>query len=391
LRPGDPTDLSFPTVDTGALRSVSNWLSTVSMEFLVDHLQFDSTVGMVDQGHGGWKGAARDAWDTAGQQGSRDLNTTYTGLEDASQALSTLADSVDAAKMRYDAAYSLMRQAQAAQQAAQQQAQQGQTPATLPPFDVATYRNQVIQAQTDAFDAGTTASTAIMNAAGLAAGLGQFAGGDPIRPPDLGQYPPDATYFVLLFGSVTNEGPQWQQFQEAVLKALGLKPNTQNFKVQITKQLGTRPESVDGNQVTEVKMVQYQDLDDQMLAEIQLADEMGVPYVLVVAQGTKVSAPLQQAIANARFGGEVVRMNPDGTFTDLAGNPVVKSDLGGFQYSGDPPADAGQGAGTLNHPTGIQNDEVVDPNLAPEGGDPAVPDVPDPNLPDVPDIPDIIP
>jgi hypothetical protein len=379
--PTEPVDLSFPNVDTGALRSVSNWLSSTSMDFFVDHLGFDSTVSLVDAGHAGWKGAARDAWDGAGKRGSGDLNTTATALQDAAGALSTLADDVDAARRRYDHAYSLMQQAQAAANAPDPR------PGRTPPLDAGAYRQQVLQAQTDAFTAGSQAATKISAAAGLAAGVGRFAGQDPIRPPDLGQYPPDAGWFTILFGSVRGEEPDWKQFQDEVLARLGLKPNNQSFKVDITKQLGTRPESVDGGQVTEVKLVKYQDLDDQMLAQLKLAESLQEPYVLVVGPDTKVSAPLQQAVGGARYGGEIVRMNSDGSFTDLAGNSVVQSSGPGFQYPGTPPPGAGEGDGTLNHPSGIQNDEVVDPALAPEGGDPQVPELPgDPELPDIPEI-----
>jgi hypothetical protein len=85
---------------------------------------------------------------------------------------------------------------------------------------------------------------------------------------------------------------------------------------------------------------------------------------LVVGRNTRVSAGLQAQIRAHPYGGEIVRMQADGTFTTLDGRPVERVDSGGWRYRDPDDRDqggsdsGGDGGGGLNHPEGQEEDRI---------------------------------
>jgi len=65
--PGGGGGLSFPNVDTGALRGTASWFGTASAICQADGSDLRATLASVGESHGGWTGAARQAWDGAGR------------------------------------------------------------------------------------------------------------------------------------------------------------------------------------------------------------------------------------------------------------------------------------------------------------------------------------
>lgn len=388
----DPPSLSFPAVDTGALRSVSSWFGIRSSVLAGDAADLSATLDSVGGARGGWRGAARIAWNASGALGVDDLRTASDAFSRVSQILSSLANQVDQARSRYQAAMGRMDQAIMEADSAQSilddpsslmnpdgpvgrqvlaQQQQRLTDA-LGAIDAG--RAEAMAAQSEAFDAGSRAASALSDAAAMAAGIGTFAGQHPAAPRVAGaEAPPDAPFLTLLFGSVGDNYLSGRAFQTAVMRALGLNENFQTFQGYVgNNQIGTKPDSMGKGEVWEFKGVRYQHLSSQIKAEMSVAAARGQPFELVIGSNTKVSPELIEAVHNHPYGGEIVRMQKDGSFTDMNGNKVERAEGGGWKYPDDDdwPPGAGAGGGSLNHPAGFEADTEPAPEGEGGGGTP---------------------
>jgi hypothetical protein len=233
-------------------------------------------------------------------------------------------------------------------------------------------RSEAQAAQAEAVNAGFRASSALSDVAAMAAGLGAFAGQHPAAPRVAGaEAPPDAPFLTLLFGSVGDNYLSGRAFQSAVMRALGLGENFQTFQGTVgNNQVGTKPDSMGKGEVWEFKGVRYQHLSSQIKAEMSVAVSRGQPFELVIGSSTKVSPELVEAVHNHPYGGEIVRMQKDGSFTDMKGNKVERAEGGGWKYPDDDewPPGAGAGGGSLSHPAGFAADTEPAPEGDGEGG-----------------------
>jgi len=381
----DPQTLAFPNVDSGALRSVSSWFGIRSSVLAGDAADLSATLDSVGRARGGWIGAARTAWNASGVVGVADLRTASDAFSRVSQILSSLANQVDQARSRYQAAIGRMDQAMMEVVSAQsilgdplslmnpdgpagRQALEQQQQRLTDAFDaIDAARSEALAAQADAIDAGFRASSALSDAAAMAAGVGTFAGQHPSAPRVAGaEAPPDAPFLTLLFGSVSDNYLSGRAFQTAVMRALGLNENFQTFQGYVgNNPIGTKPDSMGQGEVWEFKGVRYQHLSSQIKAEMAVAAGRGQPFELVIQANTKVSQELIEAVNNHPYGGEIVRMQKDGSFTDMNGNKIERAEGGGWKYPDDDewPPGAGAGGGSLNHPAGFE----ADTEEAPEG------------------------
>jgi restriction endonuclease fold toxin 7 of polymorphic toxin system len=391
----DPVSLAFPTVDTGALRSAASWFGITSSNFSGNASDLSATLRSVGSAHGGWIGAARTAWDASGVRGVADLRTASDAFSRASQILGTLASQVDQARARYEAAMGRMEQAQGEADSAQSildnpdslinpegpvgqralaQQQQRLTDAV---GTMNAARAEALEAQADAINAGSRAASALSDVAALAAGVGTFAGYSPAGAAVQGaEAPPDYPFLVLLLGSVGDNYLSGRAFQEAVMQALGLRENFQTFQAFVgARQVGVKPDSLGEGEVWEFKGVVYQYRSSQVLGQLATAAARGEPYELVIGPNTKLSDPVIKAVRAHPYGGEIVRMQEDGSFTDVAGNKVERAEGegNGWKYPDDDdlPPTAGAGGGTLNHPQGFEADTEEQPEGEGEGGDPS--------------------
>jgi hypothetical protein len=166
-----------------------------------------------------------------------------------------------------------------------------------------------------------------------------------------------------------------------------LKENTENFKVWTRlsngtyRWVGTRPDSTgtpaDGDDdgvsavIVEIKNTGYQHLSTQIRAEMQLAENEGVPFQLIVPPGARLSSQLEDRLdlLSGTQGGvpPVIFSQGDGVGTDPDGqeytaNPVTHQ-WEPVEPGNNPPSDGGSTAG----PSG-GDDGGNDPDPDPEPG-----------------------
>lgn len=398
IAPAPGATSTFPDVDSGALRTGAGSLASAASA-LGDQRR---SVATVTGGIGGeWKGAARESWNGAGTAAVSDLSRAADGIRRGVTALQRLADEVDSCRARYDAAMGRLATAKGdAAGALADLALEVPSPGNAGPFyqgaqdqlDAARVAIGAAQADAEAaiidvFAAGRRCGTALSDAAGLASGFGEFAGGSPAGASGAGGEPaPDMQFLTLLLGSVTGNRTAGREFQLQVLRALGIDENTQTLQGYAGGGYrGTIPDGLEDGEMFEVKGVIYQYRSSQIIRQLDAAAASERGYTLVVGPRTKVSPELQEAIREHPYGGEIVRGQADGSFTDLDGNPVEKDESGGWRYPGDddewPPGAGGTG-GSLNHPGGYGADTAPAPEgEGGEGGDGVVPIVPMPDLP----------
>lgn len=400
MTPSDPGgDLTFPNVQASVLRDGASTISSAAGA-LADA---GRSVSAVSGGVGGeWSGAAREAWNGTGVAAAGDLSSAAEGLRRGVTALQNLADEVDSCRARYDAAMGRLATAEADQATAMAkiaiapvslgagpdplQGVQDQLSAATSAVSAA--RADAEAAIIDVYAAGRRCGGALSDAAGAADGLGGFAGSAPAGPSGAGGEPaPDLPFLTLLLGSVTGNRTAGREFQSEVLRRLGLDENLRSLQgFAGGSYRATIPDGLSDKEMFEVKGVLYQYRSSQIVRQLDAAAASERGYTLVIGPRTKVSPELQQAIREHPYGGEIVRSNGQGGFTDLDGNPVEKDENGGWRYPGDddewPPGAGGTG-GSLNHPGGFEADTAPAPEgeSGGGGGDGTVPIVPVPDVP----------
>jgi hypothetical protein len=386
--------LTFPNVDTGALRSTASWFGTASAICQSDSSDLRAALESVGDHHGGWTGQARQAWNGAGARGVADLSRAADAMNQVSTTLTTLATTIDECRSRYRTAFDRMTtantEAASAQSAMDNYVPHGNGAAVKQFFDQQSSKladaqavaggaqGEVTKAIADALAAGQRAAAALSGIAGMAAGIGNFAGTTPVGSAGSGgEAPPDMNFLVLLLGSVTGNYSSGRAFEIRALQALGFPKNTELVNGRI-------PDGLSNGEMIEVKGVIYQYRSSQIEDEVAGANARGEPFELIVGPRTRVSGSLQEFIAqDAQYGGEIVRLQPDGSFTDYAGNPVVRAPNGGFMYQGPAP----KGDGTLNNPRGLPPPEEVPAGTGAGTGDEVPPGEVPPEEPEVPEIP----
>ncbi|TMC13426.1 MAG: hypothetical protein E6J41_00555 [Chloroflexi bacterium] len=376
--PGGGGGLSFPNVDTGALRGTASWFGTASAICQADGSDLRATLASVGESHA---------------QGVADLNRAGDALNQVSTTLITLANTIDDCRSRFHSAMDRMNTANtdaaAAQSAMDNYVPHGNGAAVSQFFDQQQTKLQDAQATAgvaqgdaaraiaDALAAGQRAASALSGIAGMAGGIGNFAGTTPAGPAgSRGEAPPDTGFLVLLLGSVRDNQDAGAAFERFVLKLFGLTKNTEMVNGSIPDYMGGR-----GGQMIEIKGVAYQYNSSQIQNEMAAAAENEQSFTLIIGPKTRVSAPLRQAIEEHPYGGEIVRAQSDGTVTDYAGNPVTEAPNGGFMYTGKVP----EGKGTLNNPRGFPPPEEVPPS----GGGAGSGDLPPGETPEEPEVPEL--
>lgn len=209
--------------------------------------------------------------------------------------------------------------------------------------------------------------------------MGTFAGftNDPggARPLE----GPEESFLVMLFGSITDNYLSGKSFEDQIRSELGLKKNTETVEGIVNgRAVRTIPDAMAKGEMYELKSSIYVYRSSQLLAQLSAARSTSDGYTLVVGRNTRVSAPLQRAIQRHRFGGEIVRAQKDGTYTDLGGRTVEKVESGGWRYKdgddeggGDSGGSGGSGVGWLNHSMGQEaarvpvKEYLKNPNIVP--------------------------
>lgn len=391
--PFDPSS-GFPPIDTGTLRGVVGFLNDGSGKLAAQATALTSAVGSVRAGGSVWQGDAATTWESAGQERSSWYSQAGSAWSQIAGVLSAFADQVDAARTRY------VRANQAAFESSQL-AGRLQVLATAqagPPDPQLTARAQ--WANQDAQDSVTNANVALTNVTDavqstarqltpLVAEAQAFCQ-HPLTPGSRGgSLAPSAPWLTLLFGSVVGNRVSGRAFQDQVLKDLGINENTTSFQVRLPDgtEYTTIPDAAGDTVIIEVKGVGYLSNSAQIRAEIRLAETSGRTPDLVVQPRTQVSRPLMQEIEQAngtirvRLGDNVYR-----DYKDQGDNPTLyRGDgKGGYQQieeqapQGEPTVPDSSGVPVPEGATGQGSGSTggTDMPVAPEGGDPVLPEEP---------------
>jgi Restriction endonuclease fold toxin 7 len=364
----------FPAFDAGAVRGVAGWMSSTAGTLRSVGTELGEILGGPD-----WSGDAHDHWVAQGEAGAGQFPTAGDAFGDAADALTTLAGEVEDQKEAFDLAYDNYFSALATMSGAQSSLA-NYVPHGSPDIiegDMRRLQQRIDDAQADAdrylaqawdavdaaLAAGRRASETLGTAADAATGVGGWAGF--IAGPYGSSSPtdgPEFSFLVMLFGSIAANYAAGRAFQVDGMNRLGLTENFESFVQRVSgRSVRTIPDAFGNGEMFEFKNSLYVYRSSQIRAQIAQAQQTGQGYTLVVGRNTRVAATLQAQIRAHPYGGEIVRMQADGSFTTLDGRPVERVDSGGWRYRDPDDGDGGDsdsGNGGLNHPEGQEEDRI---------------------------------
>jgi hypothetical protein len=337
----------WPQIDMASLCEAASCLGGQSKVVT----QAASTLSSARNGVSSWSGPAAAAWQETTKTGLSGLDDVSERLGSASRILNRLFDRITDLQTQYQKAVEAELAARQKLKPAAHGVQPtpAQTVGSLAWLLIDGDRLDAIRAEQSAVDnvhdAAHAASTQLSR---LCEGLPA-----PMRLGHVGAPPgPSGPFITMLFGSIVGANRiSGLQFQDEVLRLLGLRENMANFQGLVGSK-GFRPDSLGGDDddlpvvVIEVKNALSVSRIAQILNEIALAESKGVPFTLVVNGVTKLSGPLVRALeaAAANQGSPSwYRYWGGGRVTDGASGDPVRPDptTHGFTPSrpqpGDPP------------------------------------------------------
>jgi hypothetical protein len=360
--------IPWPSIDLAALWEAGNTLSSQAQTVSGVASDLAGAPGRV----GSWSGGAADAWHANVKQALSGVDEVSQRLGQAGRAVTGLYNTIQGLQTNYINAVEA-EQAAGASLTATHANSHGKTVATNPPgsagwFLAAGAKAAAIRAEQQAVDevhaqARTTASRLVGLFDSLPAQM-QLGPASSYRPGT-----PSRVFLATLLGSVVGDNRlSGLNFQNLITDLLDGSENNgvQRVWTQMSngswRWVNTKPDLLQpGDEdspgiVIEIKNTPYQWASSQIRAQIQLAEDEGSDFQLVVQPGTKISGPLRtllESVEESQGSPSLIYANGDGTGTAANGDPVVVNtgtSRYGYSNPGSTPPDGGGSVGVS--PTG---------------------------------------
>jgi hypothetical protein len=382
----------FPDADPRAISALADSLQAISLSMADIGLETEGLRGSV-MGSQQWQGNASEKWWAVVTDRIGDAGLSNDVMGSAASMLSALAADLAAERRVYG---------QLSSQLYSMKPAQGVAARLVGAVEV---ENLAVQRAMDACAARAaglldSAAAQLLGYAALAGDIHAVpvANRTPGVPDGANRQAASLQLLAMLFGSVTGNQTSGSQFEQAVLKALGIGKNTEiwrpdpAFEGKLTPSglaRGTIPDGQGSNFLVEIKGTSSLQLRFQLRLQIEQARLSGNPLWVIKASGRPADPSVVRATEGTN-GGVLYTSDNGKTFTDGQGNPVqVSYDKASdtLKVSSYKPTTRPGGSGGDLGPTQSPDPDAPPAPVSPDTaqGPPAVPDVPvDPVGPEEP-------
>jgi hypothetical protein len=366
----------FPAADTGAISALAENLQLIctAATDAGEETQYLRDLVLSNEQ---WQGSAAQQWHDVVTERVGDAGLTSDVMGTASAKLAALAADLNDERANYDRlSYSI-----AVEQGRTFDPDGGVAPAELvDPLGVAALRQCVARAE----GLLAQATTDLLELAILAGDIrAQLA---PNRTPGIpagtDRNQASLQLLTMLFGSVRDNQLSGRQFEDTVLKELGLTKNTEiwrpdpAFEGRLTlsgQAKGTTPDGQGDNFILEIKGTDSQTIRFQLRLQALYARQTGRPLWVIKQGGKPVTDSLVKLTERAK-GGVIYRTGP-GRYVDGHGNPVqvtYNKDTNTLDVQGYVPSTQSAGSGGGADPTDVV--PTPDPDAPSAPVDPTIAD-----------------